>query len=74
MKVHSIANPETSEGLKEAFAVFDRDGSGKISSRELKQAMSSLGEKLNDDEIAEMIKEADKNGDGEIDYEGKWIS
>ena len=49
--------------------VFDKDGDGKISSTELKQVMANLGEKLTDDEIEEMIREADADGDGEVDYE-----
>ena len=32
--------------------------------------MASLGESLTDNEISEMVKEADKNGDGKADYEG----
>ena len=31
--------------------------------------MANLGEKLTDDEIEEMIREADADGDGEVDYE-----
>ena len=31
--------------------------------------MSSLGEKLTPEELNEMIKEADTNGDGQIDYQ-----
>ena len=33
--------------------------------------MMNLGEKLTDEELDEMMREADLNGDGQIDYEGK---
>ena len=32
--------------------------------------MQNLGEKLSDDDVKAMIREADMNGDGQIDYEG----
>ncbi len=54
--------------LREAFNVFDKDGNGSISAGELKSAMSTLGEKLTDIDIDEMIKHADKDGDGQINY------
>lgn len=57
------------EDLKRTFDIFDTDGSGKISSSELKEVMSKLGEELNDFQISEMIREADKDGDGEIDFD-----
>ena len=49
--------------------MFDTDGSGKISSGELKKVMLNLGEQLTDEEIDEMIREADADGDGEVDYD-----
>ncbi|EXJ84667.1 calmodulin [Capronia epimyces CBS 606.96] len=52
-----------------AFDVFDKDGSGTISADELRQVMKSLGENLTDAEIDEMIREADKDRNGTIDYE-----
>ena len=33
--------------------------------------MDNLGEKLTDDEVEEMIREADLDGDGMVSYEGK---
>ena len=56
------------EEMMTAFKVFDKDGSGTISHNEMKQVMKNLGEKLTDEEIDELIKEADKDNDGEVDY------
>jgi calmodulin len=55
--------------MRMAFEVFDRDGSGTISSEELRLVMKQLGENLTDREIQEMVEEADKDGDGNIDCE-----
>ena len=45
-------------------------GNGYISSVELRHIMTTLGEKLTNEEVEEMIKEADIDGDGTINYEG----
>ena len=50
-------------------AVFDKDGNGFISAAELRHVMTNLGEKLTDEEVDEMIREADVDGDGQINYE-----
>ena len=42
-----------------------------ISAAELRHVMTSLGEKLTDAEVDEMIREADVSSDGRINYEGK---
>lgn len=57
------------EEMREAFQIFDSDGNGKITSEELRLIMENLGEKLTDEEIDDMVKEADIDGDGEINYE-----
>lgn len=41
-----------------------------ISAAELRHVMTNLGEKLTDEEVDEMIKEADLDGDGMVNYEG----
>lgn len=41
-----------------------------ISSNELRHVMTSLGERLSEEEVDDMIKEADLDGDGMVNYEG----
>jgi calmodulin len=48
--------------------VFDRNGDGFISKSEFKHCMMHFGEQFTDDEVEEMISEADSNRDGRIDY------
>lgn len=54
--------------FREAFSLFDKDGNGSISEKELKLAMKSIGQNASDIEIQEMVLEADLDGDGEIDF------
>lgn len=35
--------------------------------------MTSLGERLSEEEVDDMIKEADLDGDGQVNYEGKQL-
>ncbi|GIX65706.1 calmodulin, putative [Babesia caballi] len=60
---------DTEEELVQAFKVFDRDGNGFISAQELRHVMTNLGEKLTNEEVEEMLREADVDGDGKINYE-----
>ena len=59
------------EEIREAFRVFDKDGNGNISAAELRHVMTNLGEKLTDEEVDKMIRGADIDGDGQVNYEGK---
>lgn len=59
-------DPETE--LTEAFKVFDKEGTGSISGADLRLIMTTYGETLNAEEVDEMIKEADTDGDGIVDY------
>lgn len=56
--------------LIRSFRVFDKNNDGLISSNELRHVMTSLGERLSEEEVDDMIKEADLDGDGQVNYEG----
>lgn len=67
MMARKMKDTDSEEEIREAFKVFDRDNNGFISAAELRHVMTSIGEKLSDDEVDEMIREADQDGDGRID-------
>ena len=48
--------------------MFDKDGSGMISTEEIKQVLS-FGRHLDDQAIADIIRQVDENGDGQISFE-----
>lgn len=71
MMARKMKDQDSEEEIREAFRVFDKDGNGFISAAELRHVMTNLGEKLTDEEVDEMIREADIDGDGQVNYEGE---
>ncbi|CAL5347269.1 unnamed protein product [Camellia sinensis] len=69
LMANKMKETDAEEELKEAFKVFDKDQNGYISANELRHVMINLGEKLTDEEVDQMIKEADLDGDGQVNYE-----
>ena len=52
-----MAEGDAEEELLEAFKVLDAEGFGYINSGELRNVLTTLGEKLTDEDLDDMIKE-----------------
>lgn len=72
MRTKIIALDFEEERSKTAFRVLDTDQDGFITREELRHAISITGHPLTEKQIDDIIKRADKNRDGKIDYNGKF--
>lgn len=61
-------NEDEIDEIKEAFDLFDADGSGAISVSELTGAMSSLGFDVKHAVVYNMVTDLDADGSGEIEF------
>ena len=65
-EVHKGSHRE--QELLEAFGMFDQNSDGFISAGELQHIMNTLGEKISDEDLTDMIREADSTGNGQINF------
>merc|ERR1711865_114897 len=64
-----MSDKDSKDDIVKAFRLFDDDETGKVSFKNLKRVSKELGEAMGDDELQEMIDEADTDGDGEVNEE-----
>jgi calmodulin len=69
MMSHKMGTVNDEDMIRMAFRVLDRDGSGTIKSTAFKHLMTHIGDKLSEEEVDMLIQEADKDGDGVLNYE-----
>lgn len=55
-----------------AFKVFDKNGDGVLSAKELRKALTSVGEVMLQEEVDQMFAVADVDKDGKINYKGRF--
>ena len=53
--------------------VFDKDGNGSINAAELRHVMTNLGERLNDEDMDELLKTVEVDNDGQLNYKGGFV-
>ncbi|XP_036279833.1 centrin-4 [Pipistrellus kuhlii] len=61
-----MSEKDEKEELLKAFKLFDDDATGTITLNNIKRVAEELGETLTDDELQEMLDEADHDRDGGI--------
>ncbi len=66
---HKIRDHDSEEEMLEAFKIFDRDNNGYITKEDFSIVMNHLGEVMLDDELEEMMRDNDDDGDGQLNYE-----
>ncbi|KAK2182453.1 hypothetical protein NP493_353g04002 [Ridgeia piscesae] len=59
---------EMEEELEEALKVFDKEGDGYILASEFKEALQTLGEPVDKEDLAELLKTAEVDQEGKIFY------
>merc|ERR1712118_480903 len=69
MMIAKMGEKDSREEIIKAFRLFDDDETGRISFKNLKRVARELGETMTDEELQEMVDEADRDGDGEINEE-----
>ncbi|ELU13835.1 hypothetical protein CAPTEDRAFT_18677 [Capitella teleta] len=55
--------------LRDAFEVFDRQGNGMVFVSDLKHSLTTLGERLTDEELDELVREVDQDGEGQVNFD-----
>ncbi|KAI7878231.1 calmodulin-like protein 3 [Lichtheimia hyalospora FSU 10163] len=59
----------TDEEWKQTFQAYDKDGDGFLTVDELRQFLEQLEGNLQPDDVESMVREADDDGDGKINYQ-----
>merc|ERR1712075_19494 len=66
MMTGKMGEKDTREDIEKVFKLFDDDGTSKISFKNLARVAEELGETIDDEELQDMINQADRDGDGAI--------
>ncbi|KAL7076621.1 hypothetical protein ACQ4LE_004127 [Meloidogyne hapla] len=67
-QIEGLTEDQVAE-FKEAFELFDKNGDGRITAAELGIVMQSLGHSPTDQELQEMVREIDEDGNGSIELD-----
>merc|ERR1711972_1081826 len=69
MMTQKMSEKDSKEEILKAFRLFDDDETGFITLKNLRRVAKEIGENMTDEELQEMIDEADRDGDGQVSEE-----
>merc|ERR1719170_2067 len=69
MMTTKMSEKDSREEILKAFRLFDDDETGFITLKNLRRVAKEIGENMTDEELQEMIDEADRDGDGQVGEE-----
>ena len=56
------------QAFQEAFELFDKNGGGTIDAAELQRTLADVGINVNGDDLIEIMRTLDHDGNGEVDF------
>ena len=74
--IHMPRDPQgkfTDDEILEAFRAFDLDKNNFVGAAEIRHVLINIGENVTDEEVDEMIRMIDTDGDGQISFEEFYI-
>ena len=63
-----MKNDESEEEILEMFKIFDKKGTGKVSSGDIRAVLDDIDEPISQQELEELMLNWDKNKDGFLDF------
>merc|ERR1711865_1270988 len=66
MMTGKMGEKDSREDIEKVFKLFDDVNTNKVPFRNLARVAEELGENIDDEEMQDMINQADRDGDGEI--------
>ena len=69
MMTGKMDEKDSREDIEKVFKLFDDDNTSRISFRNLARVAEELGENIDDEEMQDMIAQADRDGSGEINVD-----
>merc|ERR1719208_713274 len=69
MMTAKMSEKDSREEILKAFRLFDDDETGFITLKNLRRVAKEIGENMTDEDLQEMIDEADRDGDGQVSEE-----
>ena len=68
LRIKSAKNNENEEEILEMFKIFDKKGTGKISSGDIRSVLDDIDEPISQQELEDLMLNWDKDKDGFLDY------